>query len=91
MIKLRDIHNKRALTIQEAADYACVSRSTIENWMSKGILPFENLPGRGSGSNRFKRIRKTDLNNFLDQYYQQNFKPNKKKESKELFLIPRNT
>ena len=33
---------KRALTISLAAEYACVSRGTIENWMAKRILPFED-------------------------------------------------
>ena len=88
---MMELNNRRAFTIPEAAEYTCVSRSTIENWMEKGILPFENLPGRGSSKYQFKSIRKVDLDNFLDKFYQQNFKPNKKKESKELFLIPRNT
>jgi len=91
MTKNKNTFNKRAFTIKEVSEYACVSRSTVENWLAKGILPFEDLPGRVSGSSRFKRIRKADLDIFLDQFYQQNFKTNKKRESEELFLIPRNT
>ena len=62
-------HNKRAFTIDEAADYACVSRGTIENWMAKGILPYEELPSGGNGVYSFKRIRKVDIDGLLDDNY----------------------
>ena len=89
----RETYNKRALTIAESAAYACVSRGTIENWLAKGILPFEELPGRGEGQYRFRRIRREDLDTFLNSNYKQpqekeNNKPQKNK--KELILLPRN-
>ncbi len=58
--------NKRALNISEAAEYACVSRGTIETWMARKLLPYEELPGTGS-KNRFRLIRKADLDEFLDR------------------------
>ncbi len=42
-------NNKRAFTIAEAAKYACVSRGIVESWIVKGLLPYEELPGNGSG------------------------------------------
>jgi hypothetical protein len=59
--------NKRALTIQGAAEYACVSRGMIVNWLTAGLLPCEELPGRGKGVYRFRRIRLADLDEFLDR------------------------
>ena len=61
MVKLSDRNSKRALTIAEAADYACVSRGTINNWLVKSILPYEELPSGGDGSYRFVRIRRQDI------------------------------
>lgn len=61
--------NKRALSISEAAQYACVGRSTIENWLASGLVPYEELPGSGSGAYRFRRIRKADLDGFLEKHY----------------------
>ena len=81
--------NKRALTISEAAEYACVSRGSLQNWVDSGLIPFEELPSRGSGSHRFRLIRKTDLDDFLDQYYHA---PDKKKNEinrSELILLPK--
>lgn len=46
--------NKRALTIGEAAEYACVSRSTVQNWLISGKLPYEELPSIGSGTYCFR-------------------------------------
>ena len=60
---------RRALTVAEAARHACVSRGTIDNWIAKRLLPVEELPSRGNGSYRFLRIRKHDLDEFLDKFY----------------------
>ncbi len=90
---LTNHYQKRALTIVEAAEYACVSRGTIENWLAKGILPFEELPSRGNRQYRFRRIRREDLESFLNSNYKQpQEKENKKsqKNKKELILLPRN-
>ena len=85
------IFDKRALTIQEVAQYACVSRSTVENWLVKGMLPYEEIPGIGKGKYCFRRIRKKDLDEFLNKLYRQsNFSEIKKSNSK-LILLPRNT
>ena len=63
-----NIDNKRALKIHEAAQYACVSRATVQNWIIRRLLPCEILPGRG-GKYHFRRIRKADLDAFLDRFY----------------------
>ena len=60
---------KRAFAIYEATDYACVSRGTIQNWIVSGLLPYEELPGRGKGCYKFRLIRKHDLDEFLNKHY----------------------
>jgi len=63
--------DKRALSISEASKYACVSEATVRNWITSRLIPFEELPGRGNGSNNFRRIRKMDLDKFLDKHYKE--------------------
>ena len=81
--------DKRALSICEAALYACVSRGTIENWMAQGLLPYEELPGRGKGMQKFRRIRVEDLKAFLEKHYCANTRVEQHSESEELILLPR--
>ncbi len=64
IIKKNKKSEKHAFSIKEAAEYACVSRSTVENWFNKGLLPFEELLGRGKGLYHYRRIRKKDLDEF---------------------------
>jgi len=78
---------KRAFSIAEAAEYACVSRATLHNWIVAKLLPYEDLPGRGDGSHRFRLIRKCDLDAFLDMNYYEPNNKSMKKNSDELFLI----
>ncbi len=61
-------NSKRAFSVSEAARQACVSRGIIEYWLTCG-LPFEELPGTGE-KNKFRRIRRDDLDAFLESYYQ---------------------
>ena len=82
--------NKRAYTIPEAAEYACVSRGTLRNWMVSGLLPYEELPSRGNGSHRFRLIRKLDLDEFLDKSYFKN-KEDNNKTSDKLILLQKDT
>ena len=63
----KDKIEKRAFTVTEAADYACVSRGSLESWLARGLLKYEELPGNGA-KQRFIRIRKKDLDEFLDRY-----------------------
>jgi len=79
---------KRALSIAEASAYACVSRGTLETWLSNGLLPFELLPGRGKGAKRLRRVRREDLDLFLSSCYQQPDKPQVTPSSKPLTLQP---
>ena len=89
----KDKTEKRAFTITEAAEYACVSRGTIENWLAKGLLKYEELPGNGA-KQRFIRIRKKDLDEFLDQYIKES-KASKLKSAKVehngIYLLPKKT
>lgn len=85
-----DSKQKRALNIAEAALYACVSRGTLNNWLVSGILPFEELPGRGDGSHRFRLIRKADLDAFLECCYHTHKKnQNTADFHGECFLLPK--
>jgi excisionase family DNA binding protein len=57
------LNSERALTIKAAAQYAGVSRGTVEYWMTKGLLPFEELPCTGT-KQRLRRIRRKHLDEF---------------------------
>ena len=92
------IIEKRAFTVTEAAEYACVSRGTLNNWLAKGLLKYEELPGNGE-KQRFIRIRKKDLDEFLDRCIREskvsklkNAKSNHKNTEEKLnspFLLPK--
>jgi len=86
---------KRAFTISEAAQHACVSRGIIESWLVQGLLPFEELPGTGEskGVQRFRRIRRVDLEDFLDKFHhparQEALSCNDKKTDRPVILLSR--
>ncbi len=81
----------RVLNVSQAAEYIGVSRSVVETLLSKGILPYEELPSCGNGSHRFRRIRVADINEFIDKHYQQNNGSPKvdKRIHKDIFLMPK--
>lgn len=84
--------DKRAFNIKEAAEYACVSRGTIETWINKRLLSYEELPSKGDGKHRFRLIRKTDLDGFLTKYLKSNrdeYSEIKQNIKNQVFLIPR--
>ena len=85
--------NKRALTIAESAAYACVSEGIVRNWITSGLIPYEELPGKGNGSRKFRLIRKSDLDNFLNIHYHRTGSPLRKRGTErgsgELLLTPR--
>jgi len=83
--------NKRALTIQEAAEYVGVSRGTLDNWLAKGLLPYEELPGNGARAYRFRRIRKSDLDEFLDGCLHDATALQEKPSRAKVVLLPRST
>jgi len=91
MIDVKKSNNKRAFSIKETAEYACVSRGTVENWLAKGLLPYEEMPGRGNGTYHFRRIRKDDIDEFLNQFYHEKRSIHKNKAAKKIILLPRNT
>ena len=85
--------SKRALTISEAAEYACVSRGSVESWLAKGLLSYEELPRTGE-KQHFRRIRKKDLDAFLDRNLRANKAPHHQSdngEHKGIFLLPKTT
>jgi len=88
-INLKSLDEKRALTLSETAEYACVSEATVRNWINKRIIAFEELPGRGNGNYKFRLIRKTDLDIFLDTYYCEPIRLNRKKFADKVELIPK--
>jgi len=64
--------DKRILSINQAAKYAGVSRGIFDDWIRKGFIYYEELPGRGKGYRRFIRIRRDDLDAFLDERRKRN-------------------
>lgn len=48
-------------TVDEAATYLRVTRQTLYNYMSEGLLPYYELKGVGRG----RRLRLTDLDGLL--------------------------
>ena len=86
------IEIKRALNIDEAAKYVGVSRGTLTNWILSGLVPFEELPGRGSGSHKFRLIRKSDLDAFLEQHYHASWEKGKTEYPRcKIVLLKRTT
>jgi len=86
----QSINSKRALSIPKAAKYAGVSDTTMRNWISSGLIPYEELPSNGKGKNSFKLIRLSDLNAFHDKHYhtpQKTFK----RPQEGLKLLPKGT
>ena len=77
---------KRAFNMCEAAEYSCVSRGTLTGWITNGLLPCEELPGRGDGSHKFRLIRKLDLDEFLEKHYQSGRSRKIKNKSANLLL-----
>ena len=64
----KNVQCQRILSIKQAAAYIGVSRGTLNQWLNRGLLPYEELPGRG-GVYHFRRIRREDLDNFLEHHY----------------------
>ena len=88
------INVPRAFNIAEAARYAHVSRGTIESWIHKNLIAYEELPNTGKGIHKFRLIRKADLDAFLDKCYHATPVPTKQNKTKtlnesEIFLMPK--
>jgi len=86
---LKSTPKKRALTISEAADFLCVSAGTVRNWLSQSLLPFEEFPGRGNGSKKFRLIRIADIEAFIEKYYCTGEKTELWKSEKKIKLLPK--
>ena len=83
--------SKQYLTIIEAAKFACVSRSTIVNWITEGLLPCIELPGRGNNVYCFRRICRKDLDEFLELFRKKRKTNIKEKLIEKLILLPRSS
>lgn len=79
---------KRAFTIAETAVYVGVSETTVRNWIAADMIPYEELPGRGKGSYRFRLIRMVDIDDFLDKHYHDH-KKERKQYQDDLILLPK--
>jgi len=84
-----DNKTKRILSISEAAQYLCVSRGVIKNWMEKGILPYEEFPGSGPKDRFFRRIRKRDLEEFRNRSYHKQKSISNNISKDRIVLLPR--
>ena len=80
---------KRVFTNREAADYAGVSRGMVRYWLTSGQLNYFDLPGRGKGIYRNRRIRRVDLDDFLGKYYHTARPDRQSKGSDSIILLPR--
>ena len=81
--------NKRAFTLSEAAEFAGVSRGMVLFWLTSGQLNYLDLPGRGKGIYRNRRIRRVDLDDFLGKYYHTARPDRQSKVSDSIILLPR--
>lgn len=81
---------RRAMSVNQAAKYTGYSRATVEYWLSDCGLPYEEPPTRGS-KNRFRRIRRSDLDEFLDRHYKMQSKRRRGRSIPErrVSLLPR--
>lgn len=65
------IEIRKILSINGAAQYSGYSRAVVEYWLNSGLVPFEEVPTPGQ-KNRCRRIRKTDLDTFLEDHLRRN-------------------
>ena len=63
----------------------------MDNWLARGMLAYEELPGSGSGLYRFRRIRLADLDAFLDGFRHEVPVRGLSKSRPKIILHPRNT
>jgi len=63
--------NSKLLTIAQVAEAANVSRATVTGWLDRRELPFIDLPGKGDGSHRFRRIHPKDFLAFQRRYHRE--------------------
>lgn len=55
------------LTLDAAAHYLSVSKRQIEEYVAKGTIPAIRLPAAAEGHLRRARIRKVDLDLFIER------------------------
>ena len=77
-------------SISGAARYLGVSRGTIDHYLAKGILPYEDRPpGRGKGIYRNIRIRRTDLDRLREMWYRTKAPKRQTERPDRIILLPR--
>ena len=67
---MKNLQNKRILTISEAAEYSGYSKKLIKYWVDNKFINHECPPS--SENKRIIRIRTVELENFLDNYHVMN-------------------
>ncbi|HUU26288.1 MAG TPA: helix-turn-helix domain-containing protein [archaeon] len=78
--------NKRILSVNAAAKYSGYSCAVVQHWIDSGLLEFEEVPVKGS-KNRCRRIRKADLDQFLERYLKKNQAPRNSFQRKETLIL----
>jgi len=61
----------RVLSVNAAAQYCGYSRAVVQYWIDSGQLDYEEVPTLGQ-KNRCRRIRKADLDDFLEMHRKRN-------------------
>ena len=64
-LKKKTSNTKRALTISEASEYACVSEGTIRNWLAKKLSHLRSFPAVVMVLTNFALYAKVISMNFL--------------------------
>jgi len=63
--------NRRALNIAEAADYACVSRATVRNWIVSDCCLLKSFPVVETALTGFASFERLNWTGFLEKYHRQ--------------------
>ena len=69
--KRQILQDARIFSVNECHLYSGYSRGIIQYWLDTGLIPFEEIPKPGQ-KNRCLRIRKADLDDFLDSCLKKN-------------------
>ncbi|MCE5270383.1 helix-turn-helix domain-containing protein [bacterium] len=81
--------SRKIFSLNAAAEYSGYSRAVVEYWLDSGLLPFEEVPTPGQ-KNRCRRIRKADLDAFLEGHLKKNHAPARPKlKTESLILLDR--
>ena len=81
--------SRKIFSLNSAAKYSGYSRAVVEYWLDSGLLPFEEVPTPGQ-KNRCRRIRKADLDAFLEGHLKRNrVTASSRQKTESLILLDR--